>query len=226
MHNDAETARGALNLGALLARLGQRKYSEPLLNESLTLRKKILPPFHPDLGHAYSVLGRCQAIWNDARAVENLEQAYKIYCSAYGPASRQTGSVATALASYFHRQNDPVRMRHYASEAVEILADVSSSDSHYPGAMIDLGRAYLMLGRKAEACAAMRKSLVENEKKIDGRFFVLPADIFELQSVTRSMGNIPEADSLKARGEAMQHRFARLQRSLIPLWTEGTSPVP
>ena len=127
-HNDAQAARADINIGTLLSRIKFRKLGQQLLKDGLAIRRKTLPPFHPDLGRAFSFLGRSQLDWHDPDCGSNLLTAYRIYSSAYGPAGSQTGSVAAALAQYYREKKDHVQMSHYGEIAIQILSSVQPSD--------------------------------------------------------------------------------------------------
>jgi eukaryotic-like serine/threonine-protein kinase len=215
-HNDAQAARADINIGTLLSRIKFRKLGQQLLKDGLAIRRKTLPPFHPDLGRAFSFLGRSQLDWHDPDCGSNLLTAYRIYSSAYGPAGSQTGSVAAALAQYYREKKDHVQMSHYGEIAIQILSSVQPSDVNYDGLMGDLGESYLCLGRLPEAGSAFQSMIDGEERTIDARYAELSLGLRELQAVKAAQGKTAEAEALGARGKAIRWRKGVIQHYLLP----------
>ncbi len=214
-HNSLQAARTEINIGDLLIEHNyERKPAELLLKLGLELRKKYLPPFDPDLGQAFYVLGAAQRRWHDRDCEKNLTSAYRIYSRAYGPASTFTGNVALALAQYYKQKNDKVQMQHYAKIAVQNLENVGSTYPRYDGILADLGQSYLCLDMVPEACSTFQR-LVDHEERMVSRAH-LAEDLSSLIAVKVAQGKIEEARALAARRNAIDKRSDLLRRYLLP----------
>lgn len=214
--NELELARLDVNIGTLLMRQNRRDQAELLLKEGLALYKKLLPPYHPDLGRAYSFLGRAQLRWRDKECPKNLEMAYKIYCGAHGKASLQAGSVASKLASWYEIQKDKAQMEHYANIAVNVLNAVPVPENPSIDKWGDLAGAYLVLGSKDLAASAMQKAVDRDELLLSGRFNRLEPDLEDLAFMLNSQGQSEQAHVLKHRLSAIRSRLQDFEDTLLP----------
>ncbi len=215
-HNELQIARIDINLGSLLARRGLQRPAEVLLKNGLALRKKLLPQFDPDLGRAFSFLGRAQLRWHTRDSAKNLLRANRIYSSAYGPASSQAGSVMSALAQFYKQENDKGQMRLYAENAVQILSNVQSSNPSYIGLLGDLGDSYLCLDRVTEASDTFQRVVDQTETLLDARFFNLSNALSDLKAVKEAQGKTAQAQALAARSDAISWRSSVVRDYLLP----------
>ena len=215
-HDEVQAARIDVNFGSVLALHGYQKRAAALLKKGLALSKKLLPPFDPDLGRAFSFLGRAQMEWRDRDAANNLTQAYHIYCRAYGPHSSQAGSLASALAQCYRQENDTPQMRHYAEIAVQILRGTQISNPDYAGLMDDMGESYLCLGKRTDARAAFQNSVDRQETMINTRYSMLAFSLRQLQSAKMAQGEFAPAQALGARSAAIKARLIEIKGYLIP----------
>jgi len=214
-HNDDQAARVCVEVGKLLSRRGNEAPAKLLLERGLAMRKRCSPPFDPNLGRAYSTLGRAQVLWNAPGALENLMSAYRIYSNAYGSTSSYVGSVASAIGHCYKKKNDNVQMLHFSEVAVQNLRNVKSSNFNFMGLMGDLGESYMRLNKPADACVAFQHSVDQAEARLDGRFFYVMDNLPELRDAKNKLGKSAEARALTARINAMDWHLCFVQRYLL-----------
>jgi tetratricopeptide (TPR) repeat protein len=194
--------------------------------QSLALKRKILPPDHPDIAMSLQNIAESHhRLGDDAGALIVVRQAQELYGRAYGPSSAFAAESLSNGGEYLVALGRP-------AEALPMFRDAlarweSELDPHHPllaYPLTGLGAALLALGRPAEARAPLERALqireageLEPEERAETRF--------TLARALWATGNRARAATLAAEARK-DYATASKQKSVaeVDRWLAGPRP--
>jgi non-specific serine/threonine protein kinase/serine/threonine-protein kinase len=206
LDNSSGVAWCLSDLGVVNGDLGNQAEAERLLVEALALRRRILPPEHPDIAATLNNLGAAR--WASSRyreAIPPLEEALAIRQKTYGPDNADVAGTVTNLALVHTALADYRRALPLAQRALAILERVHGGDhTDVATARTNLADIYARLGRRSEALAAYERAIPTLEAR-------LGPDHPSLAPALRGYAAALAASGRRGEAEALMERVRRLE---------------
>jgi len=193
-------------VGSVYAKLGLYAEAEPLLEETLRLRREGLGPANlevadslEDLGSLYGDMARfaeSERLYREALAIRNAEQ---------GPAHAAIARTLARLGVNQWLQGDTDEARQLLEQAWA-MQEITLEPGHPDRGMVlnNLGIVLEATGRSAEAEARYRQALALQEQSLGQRHVYVAAVLNNLAKVIKAQGRLDEAEPLYARALAIR----------------------
>ncbi|MEP0846404.1 MAG: serine/threonine protein kinase [Phycisphaerae bacterium] len=193
------------NLGGVRLTRGDRRGAEELFQETLNLRRSLLPPDHPDIAQTLMKLAAAQRGTGDSVVVETLyREALAIRRHALGPAHAQTISALSALAGFVERAGR-------SADAVplyrELLSAQREAAGHHDPDVIECGLKLAGLLRETgelDEAEALYRDALASQRRIPGEHGqAIALTLNSLAKLLILRNEAAEADTLLAESVAL-----------------------
>lgn len=156
------------NLGQYYQQLGQNQEALQYALRALEIRKKTLPPDHPDFGGNYNTLGNIYSTTgrNEEAAVA-FERAVEINRKQYGARHWWVAGGLVGLASAHQNLGHLDLALRYDRQALEIFEENFGPEHPYEAlTLVNMGEVLMLQKKPAEALASYRRALAIQEKTL------------------------------------------------------------
>ena len=178
--------------------LGLYESAEPLLEETVALRRGALPGDDPRLASALDQLGVVRALRGDYGGAEPLlAEALSIHRTVFGPGHEQTSRSLNNLALVRHDRGDYEGAEPLYRRALE-LAATGGAEPH-PSAVGNYALLLHDLGRYAEAESHFRRSIALRRASGAAGDAEVALDLAYLASTLQARGRLTEAEAVARR---------------------------
>jgi tetratricopeptide (TPR) repeat protein len=132
-----------------------------LVRQAVALKRKLLPPDHPDIGRSLQSEANFLHLQGDFTAALKVnDEAIRIFTSAYGPRSAKTASAVSNGAEYEVGLGRAAEALPHFREALPVLEAQLGADNQVLGhPLTGLGHALLALGQMGEARATLERAM-------------------------------------------------------------------
>lgn len=203
-------ARFLETIGRVYLHLGLAVRAEPLLQESLDLRRRVLPAFHPDIADSLSHLGKLRLEQGRyAEAIAAHQEALDIYSRVFGGNHLYVATAESNLGNAFFLAGRSAEAERCWLDALRIKRQASGPlDKTIADDLLALGQLALQQGRLDEAELSLREAH-EVVVQSTGEEGLEAARILNgLAVVLRQQGNLEGAEKLCR--QALEIREERL----------------
>jgi tetratricopeptide (TPR) repeat protein/CHAT domain-containing protein len=200
---------------------GRHEEAEPLLRQSLEMRKKLYGEEHPAYALSLDTLGQHDLAMGHYEQAELLhQQALDIFRKTQGDESANYAGSLERLADLYTKLGRYERAEQFLRQALEIRKKVSGEESfQYAMSLGSLGEVYFAMGRYQEAEPLMRQS-AEVVKKVRGEANPdYATSLNDLGALSEAMGRFDQAlqfqrQALEIRKKALGEEHSYFAQSL------------
>ena len=193
----ADYGSALISLGHALNRTGKSKDAEPLLLQSLEIRKKVLGEKHPDVANSANSLGALyKNLGNYSKAELYYLQALEIRKKELGENHPDVAASLNNIGTLYEYLGNYTEAEPYLIKALEILKKTLGENNQSVAALNNnLGNFYSLIGNYPKAEPFLIKSLEILKKTLGENHPDLAASINNLGNLYQNMGNYPKAMS-------------------------------
>ena len=201
-------ARFLETIGRVYLHLGLAERAEPLLVESLGLRRQALPAGDPQIADSLSHLGKLrltQGRYEEAIAAH--QEALEIYRKAFGEVHSYVATAQSNLGSAYFLGGRAEEAEQCWKEALRLkLAVPDPADPTVANDLLALGQLALQRGRLDEAEKSLREALVVVEQSSGEDGLETARFANGLAVVLRQKGDLAEAEQLYRRALVIREK--------------------
>lgn len=191
----ADYGSALISLGTALNRTGKTKDAEPILLQSLEIRKKVLGENHPDVANSLNSLGALyKNMGNYIKAEPYYLQALEIREKMQGDNHPYVAASLNNIGAFYQHLGFYSKAEPYFIKSLELLKKTKGENHQSVAGLINnLGNLYNSMGNYPKAEPCFIKSLELFKKALGDNHPDVAASINNLGNVYVRLGNYPKA---------------------------------
>lgn len=198
------------NLGQYYQQMGRNQEALRYALRALEIRKKSLPPDHPDFGGNYNTLGNIYStMGRDKEAAVAFERAVAIDSKQYGSRHWLVAGGLVGLASAHQNLGHLDLALRYDRQALKIFEENFGPEHFYDSlALVNMGEVLMLQNKPAEALASYQRALDIQEKALGADNPNLGFALYGINRALVELGRAAEAIPAGERAVALFEKEA------------------